>query len=169
MQNLIPGDSQIRSAGSACGRPLARLCAGPGPVGSSPHAPPRREHRIRANAARLLRCRMCRRLYWRHTRLGRLRHHHHLPVNRGGIASAAAEWRRATAMASARVMAGRLVLEGLPNRRRLSRASSVSAVVHIHLPPWHQTCSNLPKLNTVVPWIAGHCFTRFQYPMADFQ
>jgi hypothetical protein len=52
---------------------------------------------------------------------------------------------------------------------RLSRASSLPIGAYIHLPVWHHTCSNLPKLNTVVPAIGGHCFTRFQYPIADFQ
>ena len=51
----------------------------------------------------------------------------------------------------------------------LSGAGSDTITAHIHLPPWHHTCSNLPKLYTVVPWIGGHCCTRFQYAMADFQ
>ena len=51
----------------------------------------------------------------------------------------------------------------------ISFQCQVGIAHHIHLPPWHHTCSNLPKLNTVVPWIGGHCFTRFQYAMADFQ
>ena len=51
----------------------------------------------------------------------------------------------------------------------LSDASFDTTVAYIHRPVWHHTCSNLPKLNTVVPWIGGHCFTRFQYAMADFQ
>jgi hypothetical protein len=59
------------------------------------------------------------------------------------------------------------VCDGWMSRR--SDASSDPPVAHIHLPPWHQTCSNLPKLYTVVPWIGGHCCTRFQYAMADFQ
>ena len=29
---------------------------------------------------------------------------------------------------------------------RLSRASSVAISAYIHVPPWHHTCSNLPKL-----------------------
>src|SRR4029450_8165776 len=51
---------------------------------------------------------------------------------------------------------------------RHSRASSLPICAYIHLPPWHHTCSNLPKLYTVVPWREGHCCTRFQYRMADF-
>jgi hypothetical protein len=56
---------------------------------------------------------------------------------------------------------------------RMSRLSGVvgsdTITAHIHLPPWHHTRSNLPKLYTVVPCIGGHCCTRFQYAMADFQ
>ena len=52
---------------------------------------------------------------------------------------------------------------------RLSGAGSDTITAHIHLPAWHHTCSNLPKLYTVVPWIGGQCCTRFQYAMADFQ
>src|ERR1043166_7947455 len=55
------------------------------------------------------------------------------------------------------------------NTHAQSPSMSVAIEHHIHLPLWHHTCSNLPKLNTVVPWIGGHCFTRFQYPIADFQ
>src|SRR5262249_20609869 len=55
------------------------------------------------------------------------------------------------------------------HRHAPAPSMSQSLAPHIHLPPWHHTCSNLPKLNTVVPWIGGHCLTRFQYPMADFQ
>ena len=47
-----------------------------------------------------------------------------------------------------------------PPCREASRAALDRA--HIHFPPRHHTCSNLPKLKTVVPCSGGQCCTRFQ-------
>jgi hypothetical protein len=112
----------------------------------------------------------------------------------GGMASTAAARRQAIAMASATVMAARMVIGGRPAApcrslapphahqyrpaaaqgparrgpcrlmgpdgrpgttavrdadgwmRRLSEARADPTVAHLYRPPWHHTCSNLPKL-----------------------